>query len=1692
MAPPCGHRRRARIQRLEFELMSAEEVRNRSVVQITNPTLDNRGIPAVAGVNDLRMGSTDYRLRCETCTKPTQTCFGHFGHIELAEPVFHMLTHTHAFKLLQSVCYFCSNPRVQLTDRAAQRIQRKFHRRPAERFVAMHKLCRTRHVCTHCGSPQPTFTNPLSNHHGRAAAKPTSSSNSSSGGSGNQSQRRKPFARVDLLFGRTWSARARFVCDAQRVEAHKPFRPNTVLRIFCNVPPAARRALGVPHPERLLLRVFLVPPPIIRPQVAFAIGSRTKANSDLTRILQEMVKLNEALWNHKAQACAEGRAAWNPDLWQRLQYIAAVFMRNDRNGVQVMCHRSKVPVRDLSSRLGGKTGRVRGNMMGKRVNNSGRAVITPSPLLPVHEVEIPEAMAMSLTVEEPVTSLNVEDLQRRVDRGATLHGALFVKHDGKTVDVSAVASRHGWSGRLRLLPDRGWAVVRPLKDGDVVVMNRNPSLHMYSLMAHRARIRHSGASTGTTDAAVHAIGVPMPTTQPYNADFDGDEMNVHVVKHLDARADARVLMAVDGTHMLSASKNRPTMGLVQDSMVAAYRLSDPALRISRRLWSRLQAEADTFGLVHASDSDNGDKEGVPGRWVLDLALQTVAPQSRAWDWTSQDKAVAIRGARWTKGRATSAILGTAPHGLLHHVALRFGCKPLADFLSVLQNVLCTYMMLAGASFSLRDICPTASATSILDITLACVAQHGAADDPHARRLLMQAALLHGRQRYDPTTQFAHMIEAGAKGSRVTAGQMMGTVGLQSTAVARCARLHGACVLSVLPPCLEARRAEPRAFGFVRASYLDGLDPVEAFWNAMSGREGLVDTAVKTSRTGYIQRRLVKTLESLKVEQDGSVHNAERYVVQFRYGTDGLAPEWLCSHTVAALDAMPPSSPSALRSLFCVARARMRLGARDLTARVQVPFEAALLACDETVASTRAAAHAPAAAILRRWLRHGWNACVLAAAPVLARRPDLGEVFDRRVERARVPAGEMVGVRASQAASEPAMQMTLNTIHSDGSEEYSVTQGVPRLVELIDLKPHPQTVVAQVFAREQKEAPKDEEEDDKAALARFAEQFRSTRLDDVVCARAVVGNTCVLTLRQPCAAEAAAALNRVLGSACSSPAFVLEGSSNTRVQLGIGDYAVDVDRLCRSAWLGPGPAFVHGVQAATEPGDPCLLFVHSTAPSGHHAEPGWLRRRRQAAHDNTADSSAGIFHRLLQVPGHDWRRAVINDVHQVVQVLGIEAGAAMLFRELRTVYTNSGATVDARHLMLLVDTMMFRGYPVAVTRHDVKHLDTGVLLKTSFEECVSEFTHAVVHGMHDPVEDMTSNVVLGQPFHGGSGLVHLRARHDDKETPALAPAATSITRRGDDEDGSHAPPASVVVVDTRETVRTLISFCSHTEASAATATRKERSSSASTLHAPTSASSSVSSVLLVPASSSSSAARKKTLGSTPFVRSAYNKRSSTRNAVRSCRTRLHVSREVVLADVPPPPPPRSNNQAGHTTPRRHASAPAQTLHAAVANTRRRIATGPVHGQPPPKRRRLADSFFRTFFPDDATLFRPRVRPTQYTPQSPTRYMPQSPTYTPQSPTYTPQSPTRYMPQSPTRYTPQSPTRYTPQSPTYMPQSPTYTPQSPTRYTPQSPQSHKMDHDASMQVAIWRMQKTTNFDGTRSQHAAEYDPTRPALF
>tara|TARA_B110000858_G_scaffold176186_1_gene210194 strand:- start:246 stop:4811 length:4566 start_codon:yes stop_codon:yes gene_type:complete len=1114
---------------VQFSIMGPDEIRKTSVVEITKHDTYEKDIPVIKGIFDPRMGVTDMGKICKTCGQKNMNCPGHFGHIELARPVYHFHFIHILIKILKCVCFRCSKLLIDKNDIINQNI---FKLPRQKRFAEMYAQCQKIDRCGKttddgCGCKQPD-------------------NYKLDGLVGIQAK----WKDIDMESN---------IIDIEYIK-----------QLLENITDEDSNFLGFSdqwaRPEWLICSVLPVPPPSVRPSVKQ--DNSQRMDDDLTHKFSDIIKANNTLKNKMENSNTRKEVI---DDWAKvLQYHVSTMIDNDIPGIIQSSHRSGRALKSIVQRLKGKEGRIRNNLMGKRVDYSARSVITPDPNLELDELGVPILIATNLTFPEKINNFNRDILIKYIENGDKWPGAknIIKMKDKKTITITD-------TNKVNLISDleNGDIVNRHLINGDHVLFNRQPSLHKMSMMGHRVKVM-----IGNT------FRLNVSVTPPYNADFDGDEMNMHVPQSYEAYIELKEIMNVT-KQIISPRENKPIITIVQDTLLGINKLTrDLHLKYIVPQNDEILTINNTNSIIIKgnkgnSKSGNIKQKRIEGTYFNEQQLMNILcdlstfgnpiPKPEAKNsktingktiklWTGKqvfsyilpeninlemensicdsknDKLnyVKIIDGILNQGGLDKGLFTKTSKGLIHTIYNDHGHDRTKDFIDDLQKMTAYYLLIEGFSVGLSDMIPDKKTDNkikkiiksktkeidelVQEIHLDIFENYtGESNDTLfeskvngiLNKTLSETGKL-GLTSLEETNRATNMVNCGSKGKATNIAQIVACLGQQNVDGKRIPYGYEDRTL----PHYYKFDDSAEARGFVKNSFISGQTPQEYFFHAMGGREGLIDTAVKTSETGYIQRKLIKAMEDLKVNYDYSVRTSNNTIIQFIYGDDGMDPIFVESQPllVTKLDMKELIEKFYLDSNYDwkkkidletyeafkntdfqeildenfenIVKIQEYLITQifkyDIENNIMYPIHIQRILqnmCGLPDKKKKKKSNISPLEIIdeNRKLKSKLfvtdtfkNNIILHLLIDIHLSPkilideyciskeeyhDIIYIIKNTFYKSKVSAGEMVGAVAAQSIGEPATQMTLNTFHYAGvSAKSNVTRGIPRLRELLHI------------------------------------------------------------------------------------------------------------------------------------------------------------------------------------------------------------------------------------------------------------------------------------------------------------------------------------------------------------------------------------------------------------------------------------------------------------------------------------------------------------------------------------------------------------------------------------------------------------------------------------------------------------------
>lgn len=939
------------------------------------------------------------------------------------------------------------------------------------------------------------------------------------------------------------------------------------------------------RPEWAVLSLLLVPSVTVRPSITLETGERSE--DDVTHKLSDIIRANQRLWENLNAGAPE---VIIEDLWDLLQYHVTTFFDNNVSRIPPARHRSGQPLKTITERIKGKEGRIRHNLAGKRVNYSARTVVSPDPHIKINEVGIPFEIAKVITVPESVTSTNIEEMKELIKKGDQYPGANYViRTDGRRKKITEELKEE-----LCAEIQPGYKVERHLRDGDIVLFNRHPSLHKQSLMAHYARILPH-----------RTFRLHPAAAAPYNADYDGDEMNIHSPQTEEAIAEAQILLNVNN-NIISSKNNMNLIGTIADSITGNYLLGMD--KINKIDADQLLFAADTINRVKSKEIDGKD------------VFSQILPEKA--DIKIPDEL--------TKSNTFGAEDGV----MVKIIDKEFGRDATIETINKAFMLGLTYLSRKGYTLSLEDLNVSEKVKKMTEEIIENAYKKTAeiikeyeegtlqlmpgksAEETRETRILQTLNEVRTEIGRVVMTNFPaegnvnKMITPDAAGSMTNITQISCCVGQQALGGKR---IEFGYIGRTLP-FFKKEDLSPESRGFIKSSYLDGLKPTEFFFGAITGRDSLMDTALRTPKSGYLYRRLVSAIQDLKVEYDKTVRDASENIVQFAYGDDGK------------------------------------------------------------------------------------------------------DVSRLHLKDSSIVPGEAAGIVTAQSFGEASTQMVLRTFHYAGVSQMQITQGLPRLIEILDARKQPSTPLMEIYLEREYNNEKD--------AKTIAEKVKEVKLKEILSMIKIDFTSKKIEI-------------------------TLDPKELKTVHAGAETIA---DRLKEKGF----DVRTHELRITVNMTDKDFKEIYKTKEKLKETIISGIKGISQVVvakreKDYVILTLGSNLLEVMEIKGIDKDRIISNDIHNVAEVLGIEVARQIIINEIKKIIQSQGLDINERHLRIIADAMTCSGVVKGVTRMGIIADKASILARATFETPDKQFVNATIQGGRDELKSVIENILLNQSIPVGTGL-----------------------------------------------------------------------------------------------------------------------------------------------------------------------------------------------------------------------------------------------------------------------------------------------------------------------------------------------------
>lgn len=873
-----------------FGILSPERIKEQAVCKIDKYLSNIKENSADEGsVVDPRMGTTTKNNVCPTCHQGYELCPGHFGYIDLALPIYNLMYVPILLKILKCTCINCGKLLINKTDNE-QNLNKILQMSSKNRLNFLASLIKSTAICPQCGYLQPKYT-----------------------------LYKKDAIYISMLPRNPETKQ--FIEESKAIKLSALEVWNFLHKIsdqqclYYGFDPQYSR------PDWMIWTLMPVPPMHVRPILGIAYNNKPSMDDLTVALNTNIVKMNNEL---NAMITEKREAGKSEDdilsdreitvRWDALQNCINQYINNE-SMVQKLNQKNGRPMKSITERIKTKKGIVRNNLEGKRVNESARSVVTCDPDLDIDQVGIPIKIAMGLTFPEVVNRYNINMLKKMVLNGPNKYpGAKSVKYrqDGKTYVLIRDEECKTRSATLKI----GDIVNRHLLDNDLVMLNRQPSLHRMNIMAHRVKVLN-----------YDTFRINPNVTTPYNADFDGDEMNIFCVTNYMQIAELKYLMHVS-TQIISPQINSPIIGTVQDSTLAPHLFTTGYTKLNYHQYQQALGAAFTndFKMLNLNRTIPDSK------YDIKTFLSLMFPEHYAY--TSKTLKVLNGNVEGNPEINKSNLVAGNYNTIFHQAFNTLGAMTTNRLFNEFAKFANEYFIQTGFTTSIEDCFPPDDeflphVKSIIDkydnyiskilwlISDIPVKERtielGKLDitDDNIKDELKKFLIYNNSEINDMYPQFVQnmwnsfakeieksvfdaygetehnglyqMILSGSKGSKKNLAAIIGLLGQQD--------VDGHWVLEEMNhrtlPHFAKDTNTPYAHGFIKNNYFTGLDPVEYYFQAIAGRFAQMLKSIKTADTGYFQRCFIKMLENVFSAHDNSIRNSFGSVIEYLYGGDGF-------------------------------------------------------------------------------------------------------------------------------------------------------------------------------------------------------------------------------------------------------------------------------------------------------------------------------------------------------------------------------------------------------------------------------------------------------------------------------------------------------------------------------------------------------------------------------------------------------------------------------------------------------------------------------------------------------------------------------------------------------------------------------------------------------------------------------------
>ena len=1416
------------INRIELAPFTNNELRRYSVARKSDyglnvPETVTKGEPTIGGVSDPRLGSTNASRDCNTCGQDSDGCECHMGHVTLPVPMYNAIFILKIRKILACLCLECSRIPI-MTDSTAFKNILNFHTLQS-RLDEIKRVVNSVKLCPFCKSQIPNV---------RKDSK--------------EKKDRKDKDIDVLTVYVEYITKVKDDDDSKKKEQSDVFLLSSedVYKILDNMDDQTISTFlldpSVFRPSDLLHYHWPISAPSIRPSIKADYLADHTSEDDLTKKSLDVVRQCDKIKG----LIDSGKYDKAEKLFNFLQSNINVFAIGSKNSTD---NKGTKVFKSISQRSSGKEGRMRHTLEGKRTDFCARSVISSDPNLSISEGGIPLQVAMILTIDVTVRKDNIAELTTYVRNGRYEYpGANYVRPRNAAIKVKVDLKHTNKFINLR----EGDIVQRHLQDGDPVLFNRQPSLHKLGIMCHRSRI--------IRNPALSVFRLNVNVTDPYNADFDGDEMNVYLAQHAQCMVEYYLLANVD-KHIITPAYSTPSMSFKQDTPAGIYTMTENNVPIDWHYAMNVMMHIEGSTKIPKKKNMNSHE----------LFSEIIPPMINYCKYDDDgNKIVEIINGELIQGRVTGPVLAK---GLIMAIWDRYGPMKTRIFIDNAQRLAEMMIFHKGISIGYKDILGTEEIKQktkeeifgkMIEANKMLTEIENNPDlvdyDIFERHLFSTLDIVRPNVSNMATKMLAdtgnmfHMhVISKSKGNSDNIGSIMGTIGQQ---VLKFARIEKSVNDRSLPHICKGDDG-PRARGYIINSYKEGADPIEFWQYHEAGREGIIRAAIGTAETGYQQRRLIKALESIKVENDGTVRTSDGIILQLLYGDNQLDQVKQMKIKFRSMNMdnaqmnkihlftdkeLPEKSFAKANKKFVKDLLKMRDTMRVIQLKSHLTYgifmtefyqganypriindivnmstidtdlvdpayvveqierilshESISLVCyvDDESSPIKSSNEKKFKFLIRYGLYEFLSPKRCIHEYKLSKKKFdriVTEVIDSYVQ-AIVHAGEMVGILAAQSMGEPLTQMTLSSFHKSGAGVAGL-RGAPRLKEILGNGKVISTPIMQIYFKE-------EYRKNKELIKRIASNLNYTlcvniisrcetrydpdnynsEKDDIDMSSifdAKDGAKDVDLKMYPWLFKIHIIREKMLEYNISmldikSKFINFWKESSTSKKKNYKHLFSQINNACIATnYDNSEKPMIHVRLELSDIDDKTLSEFRMLITKKFHIKGNEkIKSIEEISEDDlyTFDKDTGVvakeqeyviytnginMEKIKDIPYIDQNRSICNDIRTMTSMYGIESTRSILLKEISSIFTET--PMNHHHVSITCDFMTHSGNVTSVDRFGLRKLNSGVLAKATFEESMDLLTDAAFYNQSDVLSNVSSSILLGKPFSGGTGLCNLR-------------------------------------------------------------------------------------------------------------------------------------------------------------------------------------------------------------------------------------------------------------------------------------------------------------------------------------------------